>query len=375
LKFSYALLCFSLTLENGQNANIVHIPPNRTTGGLHMQVRKLIRFLSLAIIPLLIMGSGPLAHAKAMKLTYANFFPPFHGQSQLAESWCKEVEKRTNGAIKIDYYPGSTLAKAPQTYDAVEQGMADIGMTVLAYSRGRFPVLGAVDLPMGYPDGVTATKVANAVLEKFNPEEFNDTKVMYLHAHGPGYIFTIKEPVHTMEDLKGKKIRSTGMSTILVKALGASPVAQSMRDAYQSLQKGVVDGCAAPIEANKGWKLAEVLDYCAMEKSVAYTTAMIVTMNKDKWAAISPENQKVILDINTEWAIKHGKAWDDIDEEGKAFFLEKGGKIITLTPEESARWKATVRPKLFEYADSLNEKGINGTEVVNFIIDTLEKNQ
>ena len=57
-----------------------------------------------------------------MKLTYASFFPPFHGQSQLGESWCKEVEKRTNGDISIDFYPGSTLAKAPQTYDAVEQG-------------------------------------------------------------------------------------------------------------------------------------------------------------------------------------------------------------------------------------------------------------
>ena len=337
-----------------------------------MQAKKLITFLSLAIIPLLMLGGTSPVHAKTMKLTYASFFPPFHGQSQLAESWCKEVEKRTKGDISIDFYPGSTLAKAPQTYDAVEQGMADIGMTVLAYSRGRFPVLGAVDLPMGYPNGVTATKIANAVLEKFDPKEFHDTKVMYLHAHGPGYIHTIKEPVHTLEDLKGKKIRSTGMSTILVKALGASPVAQSMRDAYQSLQKGVVDGCAHPMEANKGWKLGEVVDYCIAENSVAYTTAMIVTMNKNKWAAISPENQKIILDINKEWAGKHGQAWDDIDAEGKAFFLEKGHEIITLSADESARWKAAVRPELFNYAKKLDEKGIKGTEVVNFIIESLK---
>ena len=340
-----------------------------------MQVKKRVVFLALVIIPLLMLGGVTPIHAKVIKLTYANFFPPFHGQSQLAESWCKEVEKRTNGAIAIDYYPGGTLTKAPQTYDSVEQGVADIGMTALAYSRGRFPVLGAVDLPMGYPDGVTATKVANAVLEKFDPKEFHDTKVMYLHAHGPGYIHTIKEPVHVLKDLKGKKIRSTGMSTILVTALGAAPVAQSMRDAYQSLQKGVVDGCAHPMESNKGWKLGEVVDYCVAENSIAYTTAMVVTMNKNKWNSISPENQKIIQDINKEWSVKHGKAWDAIDEEGKAFFLEKGKKIITLTPEESARWKKTVQPALFNYAEKLDQKGLNGTEVVNFIIETLKKEQ
>ncbi|WDP93374.1 MAG: TRAP transporter substrate-binding protein [Desulfobacter sp.] len=326
--------------------------------------------MALAAI-LVIFGGGAAVQAKTIKLTYANFFPPFHGQSILADSWCKEVEKRTNGAVKIDYYPGSTLAKPQQIYDAVAQGVADIGMTVLAYSRGRFPILGAVDLPFGYPDGVTATRVANAVLEKFDPEEFKDTKVMFLHAHGPGYINTVKDPIHSLEDLAGKKIRSTGMSTILVKALGASPVAQSMRDAYQSLQKKVVDGCAHPLEANKGWKLGEVVKYCVAENSVAYTTAMIVTMNKDKWAMLTPEQQKVILDINKEWQVKHGQAWDDIDKAGKAFFLEKGGEIITLAPAESKRWKAAVRPELMNYAEKLNKKGLKGTEVVNFIIDTL----
>lgn len=335
-----------------------------------MQTKRILTLTALAGILLVITGGG-LVQAKTVKLTYANFFPPFHGQSLLADSWCKEVEKRTNGAVKIDYYPGSTLAKPQQIYDAVAQGVADVGMTVLAYSRGRFPILGAVDLPVGYPDGVTATKVANAVLEKFDPQEFKDTRVMYLHAHGPGYINTVKDPVTSLEDLAGKKIRSTGMSTILVKSLGASPVAQSMRDAYQSLQKRVVDGCAHPLEANKGWKLGEVVKYCVAENSVAYTTAMIVTMNKNKWAKLAPEHQQAILDINKEWQVKHGQAWDDIDTAGKAFFQEKGGKFITLGPAESKRWQAAVRPALMSYADKLNQKGLRGTEVVNFILETL----
>ncbi|MBF0242063.1 MAG: TRAP transporter substrate-binding protein [Desulfamplus sp.] len=328
-----------------------------------------------AIFSLFSLTPSPANGAEPIKLTYANFFPPVHGQSQLAESWCKEVEKRTNGAVKIDYYPGGTLAKAPQIYESVASGVADIGMTVLAYTRGRFPVMGAVDLPMGYPNGVVATKVANAVMEQFKPEEFKDTQVMFLHAHGPGYIHTKKKEVKTIADIKGLKIRSTGMSTYLVNALGGTPVGQSMQETYTSLQKGVVDGSTHPLESNKGWKLGEVLDYCILEDSVAYTTAMIVTMNRAKWAALSPEVQKIISEINGEWIIKHGQAWDQIDVAGKNYLVETGKKIITLDPKESEKWRAAVAPAIKSYAEELNSKGFKGTEIVDFITKAIESNR
>ncbi|MBF0413969.1 MAG: TRAP transporter substrate-binding protein [Desulfamplus sp.] len=340
-------------------------------------MKRVVVVLSLAMVTVLMGGftATPVKAADPIKLTYANFFPPVHGQSKLAESWCKEVEKRTNGAVKIDYYPGGTLTKAPQTYEGVALGIADIGMTVLAYTRGRFPLMGAVDLPMGYPNGVVATKVANAVLEQFKPEEFKDTQVMYLHAHGPGYINTLKKPVKTLADMKGLKIRSTGMSNYLVNALGATPVGQSMAEAYTSLQKGVVDGCANPLEALKGWKLGEVLDYCIAENSVAYTTTMIATMNKAKWASLPPEIQKIITEINAEWIPKHGQAWDEIDIAGKSFFIEKGNEIITLDPAEAAKWKAAVAPAIASYGEEMNKKGLKGTEVIEFIKKTIESSK
>ena len=52
--------------------------------------------------------------AESVKLTYSNFFPPTHVQSKLAEAWCKEVEKRTDGRVVVQYFPGQTLTKANQ---------------------------------------------------------------------------------------------------------------------------------------------------------------------------------------------------------------------------------------------------------------------
>ncbi len=315
------------------------------------------------------------AEAGPVKLTYSNFFPPGHIQSKLAESWCKEVEKRTDGQVVVDYFPGQTLTKARQVYDGVVEGLSDVGFSVLAYTRGRFPVLAAVDLPLGYTSGTVATKVVNAVYEKFKPKELSDTQVMYLHAHGPGLIHTKGKAVRKMEDMKGLKFRAHGTSALVVKALGGTPVPKPMPETYQMLQKGVVDGAVYPFEANKGWKLGEVTRYCTADFTAAYTTSFFVVMNKDKWNSLPADVQKIIEQINREWAVKHGEAWDTSDAKGIVFFLNQGSEIIGLDAKEGERWKKAVAPIIEDYKANMNKKGFKGTEIVDFTIKTLNSLQ
>jgi TRAP-type C4-dicarboxylate transport system substrate-binding protein len=313
--------------------------------------------------------------AMALKLTYSNFFPPTHVQSVLAASWCKEVEKATQGEVIVEYYPGGTLTKAPQTYDGVVQGITDVGFSVLAYSRGRFPVLGTIDLPLGYSSGVVATEVANRVYKRFQPKEFDDVQVMYFHAHGPGLFFTAKKPVRTLEDLKGLKLRATGNAAKIVSAAGGTPVAMSMPDSYQSIQKGVVDGGVYPFETNKGWRMAEVVDYGTAAYSIAYSTTFFVVMNKSKWNKISASSQNAIMAINEKWMVKHGEAWDSSDVEGIKYFLNQGNEIIGLDKREAAKWEAAVAPIINDYAKELDQKNLNGEAVVKFTRDTLKSLQ
>ena len=329
------------------------------------------RMLVLALFTMF-MVTPAVSQAETVTLKYSNFFPPTHIQSKLAESWCQEVEKRTEGRVKVEYYPGGTLLKVKQTYDGVVDGIADVGLSALAYTLGRFPEMSAMDLPFGFHSGVVATKVANDVYSKLNPKEFEDTKIMYFHGHGPGYIHTRDKEVKKLEDLAGLRIRSTGMSADIVSALGATPVAMGMSDAYQSLQKGVVDGTANPIEANKGWKLGEVVKYVVRCNETSYTTTFFVTMNKNKWAAIDKKDQQVIEQINKEWADKHGEAWDSSDEEGLAFFKERGNTVIDLDPKEAERWKQAVAPVIDKYSAGLKEKGIDGDKVVKTIWDSMK---
>jgi len=332
-------------------------------------------FLVVALAFIVISPPGAEVQAAPVKLTYSNFFPPTHIQSKLAEQWCREVEKRTNGAVKIDYYAGQTLTKARQCYDGVVEGLSDIGFSVLAYTRGRFPVMSAVDLPLGYTSGRAATALINMVYTKYTPKELSDTKVMYLHAHGPGLIFTKSKAVRKLEDMKGLKFRGHGTSALVVKALGGTPVPKPMPETYQMLQKGVVDGAVYPMEASKGWKLADVTRYCTADFSAAYTTSFFVVMNKDKWNALPPDVQKTIEQINREWAVKHGQAWDDSDMAGIRYFLDKGSVVIGLDAKEAARWKKAVAPIIGDYAKKLDKKGFKGDEIVGFIETTLKSLQ
>ena len=186
-----------------------------------------------------------------------------------------------------------------------------------------------------------ATAVANEVYEKIQPAELMDTQVMYLHAHGPGLLHTRKKAVRKLEDVKGLKIRSHGTSAKIVEALGGTAVAKPMPETYQLLQKGVVDGAVYPLESNKGWKLAEVVDYVTLCYPAAYTTTFFVVMNKDKWNALPDDVKKTIQEINKEWIAKTGEAWDAIDQEGADTLKEKKrGSHRTVSAEEGARWAA-----------------------------------
>jgi len=327
-----------------------------------MKNKILISIATLVIAGLIIAGSS-IAAVAATTLTYSVFFPPTHGQSKAAAEWAKEIEKRTNGQIKINVLSGGTLTPADQTYDGVVKGISDLGMSCFAYTRGRFPVMEVLDLPIGYPNGRTATRVANDFYRKFKPKELDGVKVLYIHAHGPGLLHTIK-PVHSMQDLKGMKIRSTGLSAKVVETLGGVPVAMPQGGTYEALQKGVVDGTFTPIETLKGWKQAEVIKYTTDSSVIGYTTAMFVVMNLKKWNDLPKDIQKIFEDVSNQWIDVHGKTWDQLDQEGRQYSLSLGNKIITLSKEENAKWKNTVSPIILDYIKTTDANGLPGKKSV-----------
>ena len=103
------------------------------------------------------------------------------------------------------------------------KGIADISQTLFAYTTGRQPMMELIDHPLGYTSAIQATGLINAYYKKFKPKELDDVKVLYLHAHGPGLIQT-KKAISKMEDIKGLRIKCTGINAKIVQAYGGVPV-------------------------------------------------------------------------------------------------------------------------------------------------------
>ena len=312
------------------------------------------------------------AQAVPIEIRYSILFPPTHIHAKLADAWSKEIEKRTNGKVKITLYPGGALLKGPKIYDGILKGITDVGMSVLGYSRGVFPAMEAVDLPMGYPNGKAATAIINDFYNKFKPKELSKVKVLYLHAHGPGLLHS-KKPVNKLEDMKGLKIRSYGFNAKLAKALGGVPVAMGQGGVYEALQKGVVDATLSPMEVLKGWKQGEVIKATTECYSVGYTAGFFVFMNMDKWNSLPKDVQKVVDKVSAEWIAKQGQAWDDADKAGRKFTLSLGNKIIPLSAEENARWAKAAKPVIDGYIKDKSAKGLPAKEYVDFLKAAVKK--
>jgi TRAP-type C4-dicarboxylate transport system substrate-binding protein len=271
-------------------------------------------------------------------------------------------------------FPGGSLIPSPQAYDGVIKGIADIAMSFQGFTRGRFPLTEVIDLPLAWKSGRSATQIVNELYAKFQPKEYNDVKVMYLHAHGPG-IVNSKKPINKLEDMKGLKFRCTGTSAEVVKHLGGTPVAMAQNETYDALQKGVVDGVMSPIETMKGWKFAEVVKASTLNYGSAYSLGFFVVMNKAKWNALPKDVQATITKINEEWIEKTAKAWDTFDKEGLELTKAKVNQVITLSKQEDERWAGLVKPIMNDWVQKTKTKGLPGDEALKFCLDWLKKNQ
>lgn len=311
--------------------------------------------------------------AQTYNFTYSTFFPPTHIQAQLSESWAKEIEEKSNGRVKIRVFTGGSLTPPPQIYDGVVKGISDFGLSVFAYSPGRFPVISAVDNPLGYRNAFVATRVINELYRELQPAELQDVHVCYLFAHGPGLLHTARKPVRKLEDVQGLKIRSTGTSQLIVRALGAAPVAMSQGETYEALKKNIVDGTLVPIEALEGFKQAEVLKHTTLTYGSSYTQGFFVAMNLAKWNSLPQDLQQIITDVSKKYEEVTAKAWEDSDESGRQFALKLGHEFIELSDAEQARFKEAVKPVFSDYIKSANEKGLDGEAIFKTVQGMVEK--
>jgi len=320
-----------------------------------------------------LLTANSFAQDKVITLRFAHFVPSTTLEGKTMQDWANEVEKRTNGRVKVTIYPGATLMPPQQTYDGITKEVADIGYGIFAYHRGRFPLMEVMDLPLGYKNPGVPTKLINELYKKFKPKELDDVKVLFLEAHGPGLLST-KKPVAGIDDIKGMKIRAHGVSARILTALGATPIGLPITDTYDALSKGVVEGLMLDWGGLFNWNMGDVVKNHVDCPGIAYTTSFYTVMNRDKWNSLPPDIQAIIEKLNEEWIPRVEKKWIDWQAMGKEKLSEKGNKFIVLSAEENARWAGKMNEVLDEWVKATKPKGVPADEALKFCQDYLKAN-
>jgi TRAP-type C4-dicarboxylate transport system substrate-binding protein len=217
------------------------------------------------------------------------------------EEWGKEIEKRTNGRVKCEFYWASSLLKVAETVKGTGAGIADACFDVPAYHPSETPLatIGELGYVTDQPDA--AARALSELNEQypFFKKEFaqHNLKVMFFVPFPPNMIGFVK-PVKTLEDLKGKKIRALGLNNEVVAKLGGTPVAIPLNDMYESLSRKVIDGFTGfGLSGVKGFKLDEVCKYYLDSGYGSYLVG-VVFFNKTKWDSLPPDIQKTVEEVN-----------------------------------------------------------------------------
>jgi TRAP-type C4-dicarboxylate transport system substrate-binding protein len=270
--------------------------------------------------------------------------PPIGSNADAIKWWVSEVEKRTKGAVTIKVYWGGTLAKTMEIPEAVRTGTADMGDTIWGSAfLDKFGLYAIADWPIPFQRKTLAVWLAVEQLGKEFPE-FGETdaacNVKRLTLYGPDTIHVVcRKPITRLEDFKGLKMRCSGAQhTTLLKSVGATPSYVPTMQAYDVIQKGVVDGSTSGVFWMRWYKLAEVAKYFTRIPlgGMPSCGAMI---NLDVWNKLPQSVQQVFNELREEYPFVAGKMGQEESKECYEYMEKMGVKIIDMPAADIETWK------------------------------------
>src|SRR5690606_30726484 len=283
--------------------------------------------------------------------------PTSPAQVKMLEPWAKAIEQDSGGRVKIEIYPAMTLGGSPpQLFRQVADGVVDIVWTVNGYTPGLFPRSEVFELPTIFTNDIAATNLAmRELFDDFLAPEYEAVHVCFNHVHAGQAIHMAREPVHTVADTQGKKLRVPGPTGhAAVKAMGATPVTMPVPDLPHALRTPARDGALIPCEIIPALKLQDVTQYQieGPDKTRFGTTTFQVSMNRAKWESL-PDDLKEVFDRNSgeDWLRRVADIWRKNDDDGIQIAIDAGNEHIVLTEDEMATFNEALAPVVDKWID------------------------
>ena len=277
-------------------------------------------------------------------------------------NWCQEgmdrFNARTNGAYKMQMFPGGQLASMPESLDAIRTGAVEGGVIPLAAFGGTVPEFGLAELPFLYNNGEANAYAEIGLKDVYSEilQERADQRSLGCIFVGALNLLSVKKPVKTLEDLEGLIVGcDTPPSAGLIEALGGSGIVVNFTEDYSNLQKGVIDAKTSAPQYMLIAKLYEVAKYYTVFHGLG--SLYSININSDVYDAM-PQDTKDILneemsalaqDISQKYVTIFYDLVDDLEAEGVEYYY--------LPAAERDRWKSLAYPGTLAMLEEFGDVG------------------
>jgi tripartite ATP-independent transporter DctP family solute receptor len=284
------------------------------------------------------------------------------------ERFKERVEKRTNGRVEIQLYPSSQLGSNPRQIEGVQMGAIEAWVGPPSFAKGLDPRLEVIDAPGEWRD-------AKHAFESITDSEFRDTYLAVAESKGlkgisiwtssVARIVTRNQPIRTLEDFKGQKIRvlASAMEMETLKKVGAAPVPMPPSDVLPALQQGVIDGVQSALVIFVPFQYWTAAKYLT-ETDVAYiNSAAFVSkvwwdrLPADMRAAMAEEGKKLEAEMFS-WALDDNKRMREA-------WLKNGGVIVDFPASE--------REKFMKIAKTVGPSVVSNQPAMRKMYELMEK--
>lgn len=306
----------------------------------------------------------------------------------MLKPWAEMIETRTKAIgkpIQVSIFAGETIVKYTEHYKALATGTIDVSSMIGVHLVEDGKIASSVmNLPFLFKNTKATALTALDLSEKY-PEflkPYSKTKVLWFQPTGPSHaIMSVKKPIKTLEDMKGLKTRSGGVSMTadVVTALGSIPMDIQMLEIYQALDAGLMDYISKDWEACMAFKWHEVTRHRTILSRGFWTDFLVVAMNWNTWNNMHPDVQKIFEELNGRYMTEYtANKFDEEDQKLKEVIRgidKKAGKpdFYVLPDEEFQRWRKAVQPVYGKWAEEMEAKGLPGKKLLKDVLELSDK--
>lgn len=306
----------------------------------------------LACTPLLALPSRFAFGAEATTLRISHQFPASAGnegdfRDRLCRRFAQELDKRSNGALKANIYPGASLMKVNAQFSSLRKGALDMTLIPLSYVGGEVAALNISLMPGLVTSYEQGYNWKNAPIGKAMSDVLADKGVMIVSwIWQAGGAASRSKPIIFPEDVKGMKFRGGSREMDLVaKAAGAATVSMPSNETYAAMQTGAIDVVTTSATSLLSFRLQEVSKHLTINKQGKSYWFMLepLLISKVLFEKLPKDEQNLIMTVGAEmekFALE-GARTDDIQV--AAAYVKAGAQVHELTDAALAKWVALAR--------------------------------